>query len=120
MAGLAAVGGLVAAEPGVDVTLPAGLQRQLAGGEPVQQRDGGLDVLLDADGLLVRSGPATEPAAQASLQVPDGETVQQLPFPVHHAPPPWPASATGSTTGTDVVHTCGHPTERRAVMRLDQ
>ncbi len=80
VAGLAAMGGPVAGQPGVDVALPAGGQRHAAGGEPVQQRDGGLDVLLDADGLLVGGVHAAKPAAQAPQQVPDGVAVQQLLF----------------------------------------
>jgi hypothetical protein len=50
------------------------------GGEPVQQRYGDLEVLLDAAGLLVGGVRGVEPAAQASFQVPDGVAVQQLLF----------------------------------------
>ena len=51
--GLAAMGGMLAGQPGVEVTLPGGGQLEVAGGEPVQQRDRGPDMPLDGDGLAV-------------------------------------------------------------------
>src|SRR5260370_41286286 len=49
--GLAVMGGVIAGQPGVEVALPGGGQREAAGGEPVQQRDRGPDVPLDGGGL---------------------------------------------------------------------
>ena len=51
---------------------------QAVGGEPVEQRDGGLDVASGGDELAVGGVGAVEPAAQAAEHVPDGVAVQQL------------------------------------------
>ena len=53
VAGLAAVASLAADDPGIQVVLPAGRRGEVPGGEPVQERDRGLDVLADADQLVV-------------------------------------------------------------------
>src|SRR5258708_3234846 len=64
--GLAVMGGVIAGQPGVEVALPGGGQREAAGGEPVQQRDRGPDVPLDGGGLpdgdVLAAGTAPEPA----------------------------------------------------------
>jgi hypothetical protein len=51
--GLAAVGGLVAGQPGVEVCLAGVGQGAAAGGESVEQCDGGFDVALHGDRLGV-------------------------------------------------------------------
>ena len=50
---VAAVAGLVAGQPGVEVVLAGAGQGAAAGGESVQQRDGGFDVAFDGDRLGV-------------------------------------------------------------------
>lgn len=47
------MGGPGVAQPCVEVALPRGLEGQAAGGELVQQGDGGPDVPLGADELAV-------------------------------------------------------------------
>ena len=51
VARVAAVAGLVAGQPGVEVCLAGVGQGVAAGGEPVEQRDGGFDVAFDGDCL---------------------------------------------------------------------
>ena len=80
--GLAVMGGVVAGQPGVEVALPGGGQLEAAGGEPVQQRDGGPDVPLDGDGLAVGDVLAAGAAPEPAQGVPDGVAVQQLPLAV--------------------------------------
>jgi hypothetical protein len=60
------------------VALPAVGQGEVAGGEPVQERDCGFDVLTDADQLVVGGVSACGSAVQAPKQVPDGVVVQQV------------------------------------------
>ena len=78
--GLAAMGGVIAGQPGVEVALPGGGQPEAAGGEPVQQRDGGPDVPLDGDGLAVGDVLAAGAAPEPAQGVPGRVAVQQLPL----------------------------------------
>jgi hypothetical protein len=78
VSGVAAVGGLFAGDPGVEVSLPGGGQREVVGGEPVEQREGALDVLFDDDGLTVGGGLIGQPVTEPPQQMPDGVAVQQL------------------------------------------
>ena len=71
---------MIAGQPGVEIALPGGGQVETAGGEPVQQRDGGPDVPLDGDGLAVGDVLAAGPAPDPAQGMPDGIAVQQLPF----------------------------------------
>ncbi len=64
--GLAAMGGVIAGQPGVKVALPCGGQVEAAGGEPVQQRDRGRDVSLDGAGLAAGDVLAAGAAAGMS------------------------------------------------------
>ncbi len=77
--GLAAVGRVVAGQPGVEVALPGGGEPEAAAGEPVQQRDGGPEVPLDGDGLAVGDVPAAGAVPEPAQGVPGGVAVQQLP-----------------------------------------
>jgi hypothetical protein len=54
-----AVGGVFIGQPGIQVALAGGSESEIVFGEPVEQGDGGLDVLLDHDGLVVRACPRT-------------------------------------------------------------
>ena len=77
--GVGAVGGLRAGQPCLQVALPGGGQGQVAGGEPVEQGDGGLDVPLGGrrpgcGWRARRRSRRTQPAHD----VPDGVAVQQL------------------------------------------
>jgi hypothetical protein len=78
VAGVGAVAGLSAGEPYLQVALAGGSQGKVAGGEPVEQGDGGLDVPLGGQGLAVGGMRPGQPAAQAAHDVPDGVAVQQL------------------------------------------
>ena len=78
--GLAMMGGVITCQPGVEVALPGGAQSQAAGGEPVQQRDGGPDVPLDGDSLAVGDVLAAGAAPEPAQGVPDGVAVEQLPL----------------------------------------
>jgi hypothetical protein len=46
-------------QPGIQVALAGGSESETVFGEPVEQGDGGLDVLLDHDDLVVRACPRT-------------------------------------------------------------
>jgi hypothetical protein len=70
--GFAAMGGVIAGQPGVEVALPGGGQAEATGGEPVQQRDGGPDVPLDGDGLAVGDVLAAGAVPEPAQGVPDG------------------------------------------------
>ena len=74
------MGGVIAGQPGVEVALAGGAQPEAAGGEPVQQRDGGSDVPLDGDGLAVGDVLAAGAAPEPAQGVPGGVAVQQLPL----------------------------------------
>jgi hypothetical protein len=78
--GLAVMSDVIAGQPGVEVALPGGAQPEAAGGEPVQQRDGGSDVPLDGDGLAVGDVLAAGAAPEPVQGVPGGVAVQQLPL----------------------------------------
>src|SRR5258708_2400529 len=79
VAGVVVVGGRVVAQPLVEVGLAAACQCQVAGGEPVEQGDGGADA-LEYDGvLLVGGGAAIVATAQPPQQMPDGVAVDALP-----------------------------------------
>jgi hypothetical protein len=72
VASVVVVGGGVVCQPLLEVGLAAGRQGQAAGGEPVEQGDGGADA-LEYDGvLLVGGGVAVVAATQPTQQVPGG------------------------------------------------
>jgi hypothetical protein len=50
-------GCLVIGQPVVEITLAGALEVEVVGGEPVQECDGGPDLLLHGAGLAVGSGP---------------------------------------------------------------
>jgi len=58
--------------------LPGGREGEVAGGEPVQQGDSGLDVRLGSDDLVVGGVRTARPGARAAGHMPDGVAVQQL------------------------------------------
>jgi hypothetical protein len=72
------VAGLSLAHPGVEVALPGCLERQSAGGEPVQQGDGSPDVSLGGHELAVRRVFPGQAAAEPTDDLPDRIPVQQL------------------------------------------
>lgn len=78
MPGFAAVGGLGAGEPGVEVWLSCGVQGEVVAGEPVQQCGGAANVLADGDELGVGDLAALGALAESAQQVPDGVAVQQV------------------------------------------
>ena len=79
--GIAAVAGLVAGQPCVEVCLAGVGQGAAAGAEPFEQRDGGADVAFHGDQLGVGGVSAVVALPQPVQQVPDGVAVQQLPLP---------------------------------------
>jgi hypothetical protein len=74
VSGFAAQDGLLAGKPGVQIALAGGGQGEVAGGEPVEQGNGGLDVLVDDDGLTVGglgAGDAVAASSGRSCTTPD-------------------------------------------------
>jgi hypothetical protein len=55
--GLEAAVGLFVGQPVVEITLAGALEGEVVGGKPVQQCDGGPDLLLYGAGLAVGGGP---------------------------------------------------------------
>lgn len=78
--GLAATGSVLAAQPAVEIALPGAAEFEMVGGEPVQQRDRGSKLLLDADDLSVGGVPPVVAPPQPMQCVPDGVAVQQGPL----------------------------------------
>jgi len=78
VSGVVAVGCFAAGQPPFEVGLAAGGQAHVLGGEPVEQDDGGADVLVHDGVLLDRGGLAVVPAPQPAQQVPAGIPVQDL------------------------------------------
>lgn len=62
--GLVPVGGVLARGPAVQVTLRAGGEGEVAGGQPVQEVAGGGDVTADVEGLQVGSVGFAEPLTE--------------------------------------------------------
>lgn len=85
VSGLVAEDGVVAGQPGVEVALLAGGQRQFTGVEPAEQGDGGFDVLLNHDGLVVGGFGVGEPAAASAHEEPTIAT-RSPPAPIPRAP----------------------------------
>ncbi|HWG62811.1 MAG TPA: hypothetical protein VG253_13970 [Streptosporangiaceae bacterium] len=80
MACFLAVGRLAARQPSFEVTLAAGRECQVLGGEPVEQDHGGADALAHHRELLMGGVLAAGAAAQAAQKMPDGVAAQELPL----------------------------------------
>src|SRR5450759_482761 len=78
VSGLAAVRGVVAGQPALEVALPGTGQGEVVGGEPVEQDDGGFDASSGADDLSMGGVRAAQPVAKPPQHMPDGVAVQQL------------------------------------------
>lgn len=70
--------GVIVGEPTVEIRLATARQGEVVGSQPVEQGDGGTNVLADPDELVVGCLGAVVALPESSQQVPDRVTVQQL------------------------------------------
>ena len=75
VAGFGPVCGVVVGEPAIEIGLPAGCERQVVRGQPIEEGDRAAKVLASCCELVVGGFGAFDSAAQSPEQVPDAVAV---------------------------------------------